>query len=222
MLSDIEAMAPGVKLGFQAHYPQLETKLALRGTTTAELDATLAPLEAEVRKRLGNFIVAEDTASLESVVLDALRGRGGSLAVAESFTGGGIAARLLNVAGAEGLFRRGVVSRDAAQLAASVGVNGADFSPALAEQVARALRDQSGASHAVAVLVTLDEGADGMQIGGDINIGLADAEGAVVRQARLLGGRDWVRLGAVEMGLDSLRRRLLGLPVDERLDFERR
>ncbi len=222
MLSDIEAMAPGVKLGFQAHYPQLETKLALRGASTAALDATLAPLEAEVRRRLGNFIVAEDTASLESVVLDQLRARGGSLAVAESFTGGTIAARLLNVTGGEALFRRGVVSRDAAQLAATVGVTGAAFSPVLAEQVARALREQSGASHAVAVLVTLDEGADGLQIGGDINIGLADAAGAMVRQARLLGGRDWVRLGAVEMGLDSLRRRLLGLPVDERLDFERR
>jgi nicotinamide-nucleotide amidase len=31
-----------------------------------------------------------------------------------------------------------------------------------------------------------------------------------------------VRLGAMELGLDCLRRRLLGLPVDERVDFERR
>ena len=222
MLHDIEAMAPGVKLGFQAHYPQLETKLAARGADAAAVEALLAPVEAEVRRRLGNFIVAEDTASLESVVLDALRAQGGSLAVAESFTGGAIAGRLLNVAGAEALFRRGVVSRDAAQLAATVGVAAADFSPALAKQAALALREQSGASHAVAVLVTLDDGADGVQIGGEIAIGLADAGGVEVRQARLLGGRDWVRLGAVEMGLDSLRRRLKGLPVDEQLDFEKR
>jgi nicotinamide-nucleotide amidase len=44
----------------------------------------------------------------------------------------------------------------------------------------------------------------------------------MVREARLLGGREWVRLGAVELGLDCLRRHLLGLPIDERLDFERR
>jgi nicotinamide-nucleotide amidase len=44
----------------------------------------------------------------------------------------------------------------------------------------------------------------------------------VSRQARLIGGRDWVRAGAVELGLDCLRRHLLGLPVDERIDFERR
>jgi hypothetical protein len=35
------------------------------------------------------------------------------------------------------------------------------------------------------------------------------------------GGRDWVRLGAVELGLDCLRRYLQGLPVTERTDFER-
>ena len=44
----------------------------------------------------------------------------------------------------------------------------------------------------------------------------------MARQARLIGNRDWVRAGAVEMGLDCLRRHLLGLPVDERIDFERR
>ena len=41
-------------------------------------------------------------------------------------------------------------------------------------------------------------------------------------QARLLGGREWVRLGAVEMGLDCLRRFLQGLPVDEKIDFEKK
>jgi nicotinamide-nucleotide amidase len=36
-----------------------------------------------------------------------------------------------------------------------------------------------------------------------------------------VGGREWVRLGAVEMGLDCLRRYLQGLPVYERIDFEK-
>ena len=39
---------------------------------------------------------------------------------------------------------------------------------------------------------------------------------------RIVGGREWVRLGAVEMGLDCLRRHLQGRPVDERIDFEKR
>ena len=77
-------------------------------------------------------------------------------------------------------------------------------------------------SHAIAVLVTMEGGTEGLETGGNISIGLTDAGGSIVREARLLGGREWVRLGAVELGLDCLRRRLLGLPIDERLDFERR
>ncbi|MBR0647928.1 CinA family nicotinamide mononucleotide deamidase-related protein, partial [Plastoroseomonas hellenica] len=109
MLAGLEAMAPpgAVKLGFQAHYPQLETKLAVRGPDAAALEAILAPLEAAVRQRLGNFIVAEDEQTLEGVVIDALGE--GRLAVVETLTGGGIAQRLVQVPGAETRFRRGLV-----------------------------------------------------------------------------------------------------------------
>jgi len=218
MLDGIEALAPegGVKLGFQAHYPQLETKLAARGTDAADLARKLAPIEAEVRRRLGNFIVAEDDQTLEGVVLAALRARGGSLAIAETFTSGTIATRIAPVPGAETLFRRAVVARDLGQL--DVG----SISAEAAVAVASTLRDLSGASHALAVLVGLDEGADGLELGGTISIGIVDGGAPVARQARMFGGRDWIRLGATEMALDCLRRHLLGLPVDEQIDFERR
>jgi nicotinamide-nucleotide amidase len=41
------------------------------------------------------------------------------------------------------------------------------------------------------------------------------------RRSRVLGGREWVRLGAAELALDCLRRLLQGLPVVERIDFEK-
>jgi len=218
MLGDMDAFKDGggIKLGFQAHYPQLETKLAVRGEDAADLAARLAPIEAEVRRRLGNFIIAEDEQTLEGVILAKLLERGASLATAEMFTGGHLAARLAPLAGAERAFRRGVVARDLGELEAT-GVT-----PEAAASAARTLREKSGASHALAVLIDLDEGADRPDLGGTICIGLADVGGTVARQARLLGGRDWVRVGATELGLDCLRRHLLGLPVDERIDFERR
>lgn len=218
LLAGIEALAPpgSVKLGFQAHYPQLETKLVVRAADEAEAARILAPLEAEVRRRLGNFILAEDDATLEGVLLDALAARGGSLAVAETLTGGGIAARLAPLPAAEGVFRQGLVARDVAQLRAALGLEG----EATPEAVAMALRARSGASHALAALMMLEE--DVADPGGVIRIGIADAEGIVAREARLPGVREWVRLGAMELALDCLRRRLLGLPVEERVDFERR
>jgi nicotinamide-nucleotide amidase len=192
-----------IKLGFQAHYPQLETKLAARGADEADLVRRLAPVEAEVRKRLGNFVIAEDDLTMEGVILAKLREAGHTLAVAETFTGGNIAARIAPLIGAETVFKRGVVTRDGAV-------------------PAEALRKESDASLALSVGVQLDEGPDRPDFGANISVGIADAQGSVARQARLVGGRDWVRVGAAELGLDCLRRHLLGLPVDERIDFERR
>jgi nicotinamide-nucleotide amidase len=218
MLADMAAFKNGgdIKLGFQAHYPQLETKLAVHGENEADLVARLAPVEAEVRKRLGNFIIAEDDQTLEGVILAALLERGHTLSTAEMFSGGHLAARLAPLVGAERAFRRGIVARDPGEL----GING--VSTEAAESVGRTLRKESGASHALALLIELDEGADRPDFGGTICVGIADTKATVSRQARLIGGRDWVRAGAVELGLDCLRRHLLGLPVDERIDFERR
>ena len=223
MLSDIPGLDGPVKLGFQSHYPQLETKLAVRAADAAELEGLLGPIEAEVRRRLGNFVLAEDDASLESVILDALRAQGGTLAVAEMFTSGNIAARLAPMPAAEGLFLRGLVAPGLAQLGASLGIPAPGaVTPEAAATTARALRADSGASHALAVLIALDAGADRQDWGGTLCIGIATQAAVVTRQARLMGGRDWVRLGAAELGLDCLRRHLLGLPVEERVDFEQR
>lgn len=212
-----------VKLGFRAHYPQLETKLTARGRDLDDVRTKLAPVEAEVRKRLGNFIMAEDDQTLEGVVLSALSRRGATLAIVETFTGGQIAARLAHLAGAEKVFRRGLLSRDLAEIYAAVGVEppSREMTRETAEAVARAMRKQTGASHALAVLIDLDEGADRIEFGGTICLAIATADDVVSRRSRIVGGRDWVRLGAVELALDCLRRHLHGLPVYERTDFEK-
>ncbi|HWD59852.1 MAG TPA: CinA family nicotinamide mononucleotide deamidase-related protein [Stellaceae bacterium] len=226
LLSGVEEMVPdgSVKLGFRAHYPQIETKLTVRGADLAEIDAKLAPVVAEVRQRLGNFILAEDDDTLEGVILKGLARQEGSLALVETFTGGQMASRIVPLAGAEGVLKRAVVSRDLAEIYDAVGLTGAEpleITTETAEAVARAARRESGTSHALAVLIDLDDGPDRIDFGGTICIGIATADHAESRRSRILGGREWVRLGAVELGLDCLRRYLYGLPVSERIDFER-
>jgi len=118
------------------------------------------------------------------------------------------------------------VSRELSQMHDAVGLGakaeGAGLNAETAMALASGLRTQSGASHALAVLIELDDGADRIEFGGTINVGIADEAGTIARTARMLGGRDWVRLGATELAIDCLRRRLQGLPVDERIDFEKR
>ena len=226
MLAGIEEMVPdgSVKLGFRAHYPQIETKLTVRGADQAAIDAKLAPVVAEVRQRLGNFVLAEDDDTLEGVILKALARDEGTLALVETYTGGQMAARIVPLPGAEGVLRRGVVSRDLGEIYEAVGLTGAEpleITKETAEAVARAARRESGASHALAVLIDLDDGPDRIDFGGTICIGIATADRVESRRSRILGGREWVRLGAVELGLDCFRRFLYGLPVTERIDFER-
>jgi nicotinamide-nucleotide amidase len=227
LLTGVEQLVPdgSVKLGFRAHYPQLETKLTVRGRDKDDVRAKLAPVETEVRKRLGNFILAEDEQTLEGVILSALTARQGSLTVVETFTSGQIAARFGHLTGAEKVFRRGIVARDLAEIYAGVGLDGdppaGELSRETAEAVAHAARRRTGASHALAVLIDLDDGPDKIDFGGTICLAVATADGAESRRSRILGGREWVRLGATEMGLDCLRRYLQALPVAERIDFEK-
>jgi nicotinamide mononucleotide (NMN) deamidase PncC len=174
---------------------------------------------------LGNFIISEDDQTLAGVVLAQLTACHGSLALVETFTGGQIAARLAPLQGAETVFRRGLVARDMADLYSAVGLptpsSSAGFTPEMATELAAVVRQQAGATHGLAVLVDVDAGPDRNDLGGTICLAVATAQGVAMRRSRIAGGREWVRLGAIEMGLDSLRRYLLGLPVDERIDFER-
>src|SRR5437764_232807 len=224
LLTGVEELVPdgSAKLGFRAHYPQIETKLTVRGADDADIERKLAPVVAEVRQRLGNFILAEDDGSLEGVILKALRDSGGSLALVETFTGGEMAARFSPQPGAETVFRRGTVARDLGELWDALRLTvPREITRDSAEAVAQAARRASGASHALAVLIDLDDGPDRIDFGGTICLAIADGEAVESRRSRILGGREWVRLGAVELGLDCLRRQLYGLPVTERIDFER-
>ncbi len=227
LLTGVEELVPdgSVKLGFRAHYPQLETKLTVRGTDPDDVRRKLGPVEQEVRKRLGNFILAEDDQTLEGVVVGELTRRQASLSLVETFTSGQIAARIGHLPGAERVFRRGIVARDLGEVSAAVGVEGAsptgELTRETAEAVARAARRQTGSTHALAVLIDLDDGADRIDLGGTICLAIATGEEVASRRSRIVGGREWVRLGAVELGLDCLRRYLQGLPVYERTDFEK-
>jgi competence/damage-inducible protein CinA-like protein len=227
LLTGVEELVSdgSVKLGFRAHYPQLETKLTVRGADLADIRTKVAPVEREIRKRLGNFILAEDDQTLEGVVLSELAARQGTLTIVETFTSGQIAARVGPLPGAEKVLRRGIAARDLDELRTAVGLEAAppegELTAETAEAVAAAARQQTGATHALAVLIQLDDGPDRIEFGGSICLAIATDGAVASRRSRIVGGREWVRLGAAEMGLDCLRRHLQGLPVVERIDFEK-
>jgi nicotinamide-nucleotide amidase len=157
-------------------------------------------------------------------VLAELEKRHAVLTIVETFTSGQISARIGHLPGAERVVRRAVMARDLGEVCVAVGLDGvptaSGISVETAEAVARAARHRTASTHALAVLIDLDEGADRIEFAGTVCIAIATGTGVASRRSRIVGGREWVRLGAVEMGLDCLRRHLQGLPVYERIDFE--
>ena len=88
----------------------LKIRITAKAKDRAAAAARIAAEEANVRAIVGDAIFATDSETMESAVLDLLRARGLTLAVAESLTGGLVGARLTAVPGAADVFRGAVVS----------------------------------------------------------------------------------------------------------------
>ncbi len=227
ILDGVEDLAGdgSVKLGFQSHYPQLEIKLTLHGTSQAELDRKIMPVENEVRKRLGNFILCEDDQLLEKEIIRALQQAGSSVSVVEMHTAGRVTARLVGAADHAECVKSGMVSVDVGQLLKYAGIAepvSREPDRQLAVCLADAIQARCDASHVLVTLVKPLDRQDGGKYAADIAVAISDGKGGDCRTSRLPGSPEWVRLGAVELALDSLRRYLSGLPATERIDSELR
>ncbi|MFM9089708.1 MAG: competence/damage-inducible protein A [Cyanobium sp.] len=88
---------------------QVTLRVTARAGDAAAAGALLAPVEREIRDRIGAACFGADEDSLASVVLARLAERGQTLAVAESCTGGGLGAALAAVPGASQSWLGGVM-----------------------------------------------------------------------------------------------------------------
>ena len=217
ILQGVESLAPAgaVKLGFQAHYPQLETKLMVEAPTLAEAQAIVQPVADEVRKRIGNAILCEDNATLEGTILDELAKIGGSVAVAEVGTFGGVGARLAKADEGRGIFQRSAVCSRPADMMHALDLS--SETDALAANAATAVRTQTGTTHGLAVVITPSDDAAQPAF----TMAIATADHVITRTSALVGNAERVRNGGTEMTLDLIRRLLEGKPTDESMDFER-
>jgi nicotinamide-nucleotide amidase len=89
--------------------------------------------------------------------------------------------------------------------------------------VARAARERGGSTYGLCVTGVYE--GEPREKTGHVNsllhFALAGEGQIVTRQTAFTGTRDWIAQGGTEMGLDMVRRHLKGLPVDEKIDFER-
>jgi nicotinamide-nucleotide amidase len=153
------------KIAVLAHEGLCDVKLMAKARSEEEALAMLAPLEVQVRERLDGFVFGADRTSLASTVHELLQARGQTIAVAESCTGGRIAAALTAVPGSSRSFLGGVVAYDNAVKLAELGVSEQTLelygavSEETAREMARGARERLRAD--IAISTTGIAGPDG-------------------------------------------------------------
>ncbi|MHB8413579.1 MAG: competence/damage-inducible protein A [Candidatus Acidiferrales bacterium] len=168
---------------------------------------------------LGENLFSTSGETLEDVVARDLQEHRATIAVAESCTGGMLAARLTNVPGSSSYFLGGVVSysNDLKSAWVDVPKELIEAKGAVSSEVALAMSDgirrRTGATLGVGVTgIAGPGGATPEKPVGLVHIAIADEKGAKERNFRFPGDRDRIRHQATQAALDMVRRYFLYAP----------
>ena len=201
LLADLMAKGANPTVGTMAHPGQIDVRIAAKAADEAAARALIAPVEAEICARLGDTVFGKDGESLEGAVAARLDALGRTLGLVEVGTGGLVSERLTSVPGMPQRLESVVASLEGARrrLDAPSGSSAADL--------ARAVRAWAGTDVGAAVVMEAAEG-EGPNPVYPTRVGVATAQGASEVEHRPGGDLRQVRLRAVVLALDGLRRAL--------------
>ena len=197
----------------------LTGEVTLRATALAANEeeglALLRPMIAEIRSRLGDHLYSENGESLPALCARLLTERGQTLALAESCTGGTLAALLTDIPGSSRYLLEACVTYSNSSKVRRLGVqedtllrHGA-VSEECAREMAEGMRRSSGADTALATtgIAGPDGGTPDKPVG-TVYIALAQASGTQVRHLSLWGDRARIRHATALCAFDALRKTL--------------
>ena len=210
MLADNPSVAPYAKTG------EVHLRITARTGSETEADALIAPIEREIRDKLGDVVYGTDSQTLEQIVVQTLQQQGKTLAVAESCSGGLIAKRITDVPDASHVFGLSLVTYSNEAKSQFLGVpaemiaqRGA-VSPEVARTMAQGALKAGGADLGVSVTgIAGPGGGSAEKPVGTVHIGLAWNEGAVSEHHQFLGRRADIAYRAAQAALALVRRFLL-------------
>ncbi|MBQ3105821.1 MAG: competence/damage-inducible protein A [Lachnospiraceae bacterium] len=177
----------------------------------------IRPVTEELYRRFGGYIyTSREEVTLEQAVVTLLEERNLTVAVAESCTGGMVAARLTKVPGVSRVFQRGFVTYSDDSKHQLLGVSGETLkrygavSRETAEEMARGAAAAAGAKVALSVTgIAGPEGGTSEKPVGLVYVACF-VEGAVeIREFHFKGNRDRIRESSVANALTMLRRCIL-------------
>lgn len=198
-------------LAFQASGIEgIKVRITVKAPDETTAQCLLNTEDEVVSGILGKYVFGRDQQTMESMVLEGLRQRGLTLALAESATGGHIGLRLSARDEAEGVFLGGLILVDARMQARLLGVPESDFpNPETTASLAAAVRAHAGADVGLATCAVDDRKEVPGVRSGTVFIGIATANGAHTERVQLPGDRARIREYAVISALNALRQRVL-------------
>ncbi len=203
-------------IGLLAHTQIGEIHIRLTAKTPDAISAAglIAPVEAEIRKRLGDFIFGADEDTFEGVLSALLRRSGLTVAVAETSFGSSIIQTVKSMEGSRDFFRLGLTLADPAMaqkiLNLPGGISAARdfFSPEAAQMLAEGVRKFSGADLGLGLT-----GRAGKEKGQDhmIYIALAHAGKTETLEQRWPFAMRFIENRMTKMALSQVRKYLEGI-----------
>lgn len=201
---------------------EVQARISARVAADGDAEALIAPLENEIRARLGDAVYGEGLEnSMSRVVYELLLARGETVSCAESCTGGLLAGTIIDNPGASSILNESYVTyANEAKIRllgvrpetlASVGAVSAEC----AREMAAGVRRASGADWGVSVTgIAGPDGGTAEKPVGTVFVGIAGRDGVEAHELHLQGSRAWNRALSVSRALNFLRLAMLAAPKD--------
>ncbi len=175
---------------------EVTLRITAKAASRKDAEQLIMPVQKEIENRLGNSVYGYDGDSLEIVVLNSLREKGISIAIAESCTGGLVSDMITNVPGSSEVLIESCVTYSNESKRNRLGVledtlskYGA-VSSQTAHEMAEGIRRTSGADIGAAItgIAGPGGGTDKKPVG-LVYLAISNSEGTETKELRLGGNR---------------------------------
>lgn len=211
VISELEKIGNPTLAFLASGWEGIKVRLTAKANTEQDAMKLIDVWDAKVRDEVGDIIFGVDGQTMETVVLDILRKKNLTLAIAESVTGGLVAGRLTAVPGASDVFRGAVVSYASEVKYEVLGItNEIVVSEAAAKEMAIGVRKALGSDIGLSLTgVAGPSEQQGVKVG-TLCVGIAMPDGSVKSTTMHLPiGREQMRQLSVISALNFLRNELI-------------
>ncbi len=203
-------VAPYAKAG------EMTFRITAKANTQEEGIRMIAPMEDEIRSRLGDNIYGEGNITLENVLGKMLINKKLTIATAESCTGGMVAAKLINYPGISSVFIEGAITYSNEAKINRLGVARETLdkygavSSEVAAEMAQGIAKTAGTSIGLSTTgIAGPDGGSAEKPVGLVYVGLYINGEVKTKMLKLSGNRQKIRESATMELLDLVRRELL-------------